>query len=100
LGCKDAGYIAASTNLFPKGAFSLVEWHLLSQREALKKNVDVIEGKTVEGGKPMGVGAKVKELTWRRLMGNEAIIHRWQEVNLRQNPDPFSLHTNFLVPRH
>jgi hypothetical protein len=45
----------------------------------------VIEGKN-EGGKPMGVGAKVKELTWRRLMANEAIIHRWQEVRFQGTP--------------
>jgi ubiquinone biosynthesis protein COQ9 len=41
----------------------------------------VTEGKN-EGGKPMDVGAKVKELTWRRLMANDTIIHRWQEVCL------------------
>jgi ubiquinone biosynthesis protein COQ9 len=56
-----------------------VEWHLLAQREALKEEVGVIEE---EGAKKMGVGAKVKELTWRRLMGNEEVIHRWQEVRL------------------
>jgi ubiquinone biosynthesis protein COQ9 len=80
LGCEDAGYLAASTNLFPKGPLTLVEYHLLTQREALKKNISIIEGQEVGGGKPLGVGAKVKELTWKRLLGNEAIIHRWQEV--------------------
>jgi len=31
-------------------------------------------------GKVMGVGGKVKALTWQRLMGNREVVHRWQEV--------------------
>ena len=33
-----------------------------------------------ESGRPMGVGFKVKALTWERLMDNREIIGQWQEV--------------------
>ena len=80
LGAKDAGYIDASTNLFPKGAFSLVHYHLVTQRLGLAEKTHVCE--VEEGQKPMGVGRKVKALTWERLMANRQVIHRWQEVCL------------------
>jgi len=83
LGTKDAGYMDASTNLFPQGAFSLVHYHLYTQRLALAEHKSIIDGTGKEGEKPLGVGAKVKKLTWERLMGNKEIIHRWQEVCLR-----------------
>lgn len=41
---------------------------------ALAKRKDII-GKEGEG-----VGGKVKALTWERLMANQEIVHRWQEV--------------------
>jgi len=82
LGAKDAGYLDASTNLFPRGAFSLVHYHLYTQREALARHVPNLEAASTANGpaRPLGVGAKVKKLTWARLMGNKAIIHRWQEA--------------------
>lgn len=40
----------------------------------------------------MGVGGKVKALTWERLMGNREIIHRWQEA-LALIPHPTNLPT-------
>ncbi|KAG9231051.1 COQ9-domain-containing protein, partial [Amylocarpus encephaloides] len=78
LGAKDAGYVDASTNLFPKGAFSVVHYHLWSQREALKKHVPRLVGEFGEAGK--GTGRKVMALTWERLRGNEKVVHRWQEA--------------------
>ena len=95
LGAKDVGYIDASTNLFPKGAFSLVWWYLYTQRTGLaEKCRDVL--KPEEGKKEMGVGQKVKALTWERLIGNRNVIGRWQEVRLPfsnryPNPDPLAL---------
>ncbi|KAF2028764.1 ubiquinone biosynthesis protein COQ9 [Setomelanomma holmii] len=56
LGTRDAGYLDVSTNLFPRGAFDLVSYHLVTQRLALKDNVQFPgDG---EQGKRMGVGAK------------------------------------------
>ena len=86
LGAKDVGYIDASTNLFPNGAFSLVHYHLYTQRLALAKNEHILS-RVLEGGeKPLGVGGKVKALTWERLMANREIIHRWQEVRTITGP--------------
>jgi ubiquinone biosynthesis protein COQ9 len=79
LGAKTAGYIDASTNLFPRGAFSLVHYHLYTQRLSLSKHKHILETSDVDQ-KPLRTGAKVKALTWERLMGNRDIIHRWQEV--------------------
>ncbi|PBP19722.1 MAP kinase kinase kinase [Diplocarpon rosae] len=74
LGARDAGYIDASINLFPKGAFSLVHYYLLSQRRGLAERArEIVEG---EGG----VGMKVQKLTWERLMANAKVAHRWQEA--------------------
>ncbi|KAG4443138.1 hypothetical protein IFR05_001370 [Cadophora sp. M221] len=78
LGAKDAGYTDASTNLFPNGAFSLVHYHLVTQRLGLATKTHVLN--VEEGERPMGTGAKVKALTWERLMANREVIHRWQEA--------------------
>jgi ubiquinone biosynthesis protein COQ9 len=78
LGAKDAGYLNISTNLFPSGAFSLVHYHLVTQRLALAQHKHILQPSQDE--KPLGIGAKVKALTWERLMVNKEIIHRWQEA--------------------
>lgn len=78
LGARDAGYLDASTNLFPKGVYDLINYHLVTQRLALQSTVQF---PTEDGtGKKLGVGAKVRALTLARLRANEPIIHRWQEV--------------------
>ena len=80
LGAKDAGYLDVSTNLLPRGVFDLVNYHLVTQRMALKDSVQFpAEGEL--GAKKLGVGAKVRTLTLARLRANEPIIHRWQEVS-------------------
>lgn len=84
LGAKDAGYIDASTNLFSNGAFSLVHYHLVTQRLGLASKTHVLN--VQEGERPMGTGAKVKALAWERLMANREVIHRWQEVGLLAHP--------------
>jgi ubiquinone biosynthesis protein COQ9 len=81
LGAKDAGYIDASTNLFPSGAFSLVHYYLVTQRLALARHKESLDAEESEG-KKLGVGAKVKKLTSERLMANKAVVHRWQEVRI------------------
>lgn len=93
LGARDAGYLDASTNLFPRGAFSVVHYYLWAKREGLKDVVKELEAR--EGGvgsakawKEMGVGGRVKALTWERLMGNREVVHRWQEVRLSHTIPP------------
>lgn len=78
LGAQDAGFLDISTNLLPEGVFSLVKWHLVSQREALAGRAqELFAG---EEGERLGSGMKVEMLTWERLMGNRMVIRRWQEV--------------------
>ena len=79
LGARDAGYLDVSTNLLPRGVFDLVNYHLVTQRLALKDNVQFPDNG--ESGKKMGVGSKVRTLTLARLRANEPVVHRWQEVS-------------------
>lgn len=74
-GAHDAGYLDVSANLFPAGAFSLVKYHLVTQRLALGK-----KGSAYPAEEPTDVLENVRALTLRRLRANEPIIHRWQEV--------------------
>ncbi|KAJ4412019.1 Ubiquinone biosynthesis protein coq9, mitochondrial [Gnomoniopsis sp. IMI 355080] len=76
LGARDAGYLEISTNLLPDGVFSLIQWHMVSQRETLA----VRARKLFSGEEKMGVGRKVEALVWERLIGNKAVIGRWQEA--------------------
>lgn len=76
LGARDAGYLEISTNLLPDGVFSLVQWHMVAQREALAGRAQAL----FSGEERMGVGRKVEALVWERLMGNTEVIGRWQEV--------------------
>ncbi|KAJ4985004.1 rpsU-divergently transcribed protein [Stagonosporopsis vannaccii] len=77
LGVRDAGYLDVSTNLFPRGVFDLINYHLVTQRLALKDSVQFPDEKD---GKRLGVGGKVRSLTLARLRANEPILHRWQEA--------------------
>ncbi|KAJ4346561.1 Ubiquinone biosynthesis protein coq9, mitochondrial [Didymosphaeria variabile] len=78
LGARDAGYMDVSTNLLPRGVFDLINYHLVSQRLALKNSVQFPSAG--EQGKKLGTGSKVRTLTLARLRANEPIIHRWQEA--------------------
>ena len=69
-GAKQAGYLEITHNLFPRGPWSLVEYHLVRQREALS-SIPLDEG---------GVGKTIRKLCVERLNGNKDIIGRWQEV--------------------
>lgn len=75
LGVKEAGYLEVSTNLFPKGAFELVLYHLVSQRLALKDRIQFPDEK-------LGVGRKVRSLVLERLRANvdAGVVPRWQEA--------------------
>jgi ubiquinone biosynthesis protein COQ9 len=79
LGAKDANYLDISTSLLPDGAFSLVRYHLYTQREALADIARELFGTEETVSQPK-VSDRVEILTWERLMGNRHIIHRWQEV--------------------
>jgi ubiquinone biosynthesis protein COQ9 len=69
-GARDAGYLEITHNLFPRGPWSLVEYHLVTQREALS-SIPLDEA---------GVGKTIRKLCIERLRGNKELIGRWQEV--------------------
>lgn len=77
LGAKEAGYLDISTNLFPRGAFELVLYHLVTQRLALKDRVQFPQDQS-----PLGAGRKVRSLILSRLHANAEnnIISRWQDA--------------------
>lgn len=76
LGAKDVGYLDISTNLFPKGAYDLVLYHLVTQRLALKNRIQFPESQSI------GVGRKVKSLILERLRANidTGVLPRYQEA--------------------
>lgn len=72
-GAQDAGYLDVSTNLFPRGPFDLINYHLVTQRLALKDRVQFPDP-------GVGVGERIRSLTLQRLKANKDVIRRWQEV--------------------
>lgn len=74
-GARDVGYQDVSVNLFPAGAFALVQHHLVIQRLVLA------ECRELETDDDLGIAANVEKLALKRLHANKAIIHRWQEVS-------------------
>lgn len=86
-GIADAGYPDVSTNLFPRGVFDLVHYHLVTQRHALKTCHLEGPSRPAEHGRAGGeveqdeeVRRRVRQLLWSRLLANRSIIHRWHEA--------------------
>ena len=75
LGAKDCGYLDISTNLFPKGPFSLVEHYLVTQRLGLKDRIAFPDDK-------WGVGRRVRSLVLARLRANAdaGVVGQWQSA--------------------
>lgn len=80
-GARDAGYLDISASVIPDGAFGLIRYHLITQREALAGRSKEIFPDLDQPG----VAARVEALTWERLMGNKEILNRWQEVRYISN---------------
>ena len=73
-GAKEQGYPEVSMQLFPRGVFDLVCYHLVTQRLALSHTVQFSpEAK-------LGTGQKIRTLVLERLRANADVIHRWQGV--------------------
>ena len=72
-GARDAGYLDISTNLFPTGAFAIVNYHLVTQRLALAKRASSLPPQT-------DITTNIRTLALHRLHANTPIIHRWQEA--------------------
>ncbi|KAI0121622.1 COQ9-domain-containing protein [Xylariales sp. AK1849] len=106
LGARDAGYLDISTNLLPRGPFSLIKYHLVTNREALgPRSVEIFDAPvSPQGGVPniqaLQVDERVERLAWERLVMNRDIIHRWQEaLAIMAQPSlvPASLHELALL---
>lgn len=88
-GARDANYRDVSINLFPAGAFALVNYHLVTQRLALAKS-------RPSPDQSASIGAEVRRLVWTRLYANVPIIHRWQEVGCFVSGIPNPLRNTLL----
>jgi ubiquinone biosynthesis protein COQ9 len=78
-GAKDSGYLEVSVQLFPRGVFDLINYHLVTQRLALRDRVQF------PGDLKLDMGQKVRILILDRLRANEKTIHKWQDVSLQNN---------------
>lgn len=73
-GAKDNKYLEVSTQLFPRGAFDLIHYHMVTERLALKDRVQF------PPDSKSGLTQRVKTLTWARLQANKNIVHHWQDA--------------------
>lgn len=82
LGARDAGFLDVSIQLLPRGEVDLVMFWLASRRGLLRAKVeDGLFEKISEGEKELSVEEKLKILVLERLMMNEPIINKWQDVS-------------------
>lgn len=74
VGCRENGYREASTQLFPRGVYDLIHYHLVTQRLSLQDRVQLPQ--------ELGLTQKVKTLTWARLQANadSGVIEHWQDA--------------------
>lgn len=73
-GAKDNEYLEVSTQLFPRGAYDLIHYHLVTERLALKDRVQF------PADSKSGLTQRVKTLTWARLQANKDVISHWQDA--------------------
>ena len=78
LGARQAGYLDVSVQLFPRGAYDLVDYYRVTRRLALKDRVQFDDAKA-----KLGVGRKVRTLAWERLMMNseDGVVGSLQQVS-------------------
>lgn len=72
-GAIDTGHLEITHNLFPAGAFDLIRYHLVRERNNLQKIKGELE--QIEG-----IGHKVRRLCLERLRANEPYIHQWEDA--------------------
>jgi hypothetical protein len=77
LGARDAGYLDISPSILPDGSFSLIRWHLVTQRLALAEQREELFDTDND---PTDVDRKIAALARARLLSNELVIGKWQEV--------------------
>ena len=80
-GARDAGYLDITTNLFPRGAFELVYYHLVRERLGLHQQHQKRVRLAVVGDKELSVEQKIRALVVERLRANGQIHGRLHEVS-------------------
>ena len=80
LGAQDAGYLPISINLFPKGAFSLVQYHLITQRLALSDHFQRPRNPPTQTLPPETISENIRHIALRRLHGNAPYISHYQSA--------------------
>lgn len=90
LGARDAGYppVSAAAGALSDPAQALVRWHLATRRRLLAERARELFPEDGSGGSSNNhaltqaeVNARAELLAWERLLLNEPVIGRWQEVS-------------------
>ena len=88
-GARETGYLeATATNLFPRGPYDLINYHLVTQRLSLKDRVQF------QKDDRLGLTQRVKALVWSRLQANvdTGVLPQWQDalgkMSLLENMGP------------
>lgn len=84
LGARDSGYLDISPSVLSDGLFSLIRYHLITQRQSLAPKCAQIFS---QDDPQRSIGGRVTALTWERLKANGDIVHQWQEVCFRTRSD-------------
>lgn len=86
LGARDAGFLDISPSILPEGAFGLIRYHLVTRRRDLSRQEPAVAGAS-QNRAAVGVADRVAQLTWARLVANEAVVHQWQQVRVERFPN-------------
>ena len=80
-GAEDVGYLSVSLALFPRGAYELVMYHLITQRLHLRDSLPwMTNSHHAHDERTSSVGSKVRLAVLARLRANVAIAHRYSEA--------------------
>ena len=80
LGAQDAGYLSISANLFPRGAFSLVNYYLFTQRLALSDHFQRPDISPSRHDSHQTVKERIRSVTLHRLLSNAPYINHYQSA--------------------
>ncbi|KYK60718.1 ubiquinone biosynthesis protein COQ9 precursor [Drechmeria coniospora] len=85
LGARDAGFLDISPSVLSYSPFSLIHYHLVTQRRSLASQSrqlfdDAKLQSQAQSTLAVSLDGRLSALTWARLMANKDTIHWWQEA--------------------
>ena len=80
LGAQDVGYLPISENLFPSGAFALVNYHLETQRLSLSTTFQRPTISSADHEPPKDIAERVGLIASHRLLANVPYIQHYQSA--------------------